>query len=91
MANTKTRSEGGNSESKRSIQTKFLVLYLQRKRIDILLSNIREKKNQSLIIISVDKNSMRRKLWVITRDHLHIITRSNTLPRDKGKWRGQGE
>jgi cyanophycinase-like exopeptidase len=81
MANTKTRSEQGNSESKKSIQTKFLVLYLERKTIDILPSNIREDKNQSSIIISVDKNSMRRKVWVTTGDHLHIITRSNILPR----------
>jgi hypothetical protein len=55
MANTKTRSEQGNSESQKSIQTKFLVLYLERKTIDILPSNIREDKNQSSIIISVDK------------------------------------
>jgi hypothetical protein len=89
MANTKTRSEGGNSESKRSIQTKFLVLYSERRRIDILPSNIREKKNQSSIIISVDKNSMRRKVWVTTRDYLHIITRSNTLPRYRQMDRGE--
>jgi hypothetical protein len=88
MANIKTRSEGGNSESKRSIQTKFLVLYLERKRIDILPSNIREKKNQSSIIISVDKNSMRRKVWVTTKDYLHIIIRSNTLPRYRQMERG---
>jgi hypothetical protein len=67
-----------------------LVLYLERKRIDILPSNIREKKNQSSIIISVDKNSMKRKVWVTTRDHLHIITRSNTLPRYRQMERGGG-
>ncbi len=65
------RTEGESSHSNKKYKTKFQVLYLERKTIENLPWDIKRKEDQSSFLVSVAKNSVRRKVWDSTRIWLH--------------------